>query len=189
MKKKFHIKAIQEWEDVVHEGLHFDMSHLSASELTVEAKDKTYILIVTYGLHCFTKDDDVYSIPKKVKDSFEERSFNIERYQASKSLKNILSNEITSLSFYQTDEKRNFVIKRHNSITGLDEPYKICTTFFKENRKLRLHVISAYFVREGEGSDSQPITNRKSSSIYKILQDLTKKSKGNEAIGSKEAYR
>ncbi|WP_412461142.1 hypothetical protein ACK2SD_01130 [Pseudomonas sp. SC11] len=44
-----------------------------------------------------------------------------------------------------------------NSATGLLDPYKVCSAFFREHRMLRIHVTDAYFARTGEGSPDTPI--------------------------------
>lgn len=192
MTKKFHIKAIQKWESQEYENTSFDMSHLNAHELIIHSKKMDYKLVVTYGLHCFTKNNSPFSLPILVKDSSgDTRQFDVERYLASKELKNILFSEdiLGQLRFYKSDQKRYFTIHKMNNFTNKIEPYKICVTFFKENRLLRLHVLTAYFVREGTGTEDNPIpSNTPSFTIFKLLSDLIKSPKSSSS-GAKEGYR
>ena len=192
MTKKFHIQATQKWESQKYGNITFDMSHLNAHELTIRSNKMDYKLIVTYGLHCFTKNDSLFSLPIYIKDSSgDTRELDLERYSASKELKNILSSEDIwdKLRFYKSDEKRYFTIYKMNNITGKIEPYKICVTLFKENRLLRLHVLTAYFLREGFGSEDNPLPkNMRSFTIFKLLSDLRKSPKYNSS-GAKEGYR
>ncbi|MDH2998749.1 hypothetical protein A1D22_02785 [Pasteurellaceae bacterium LFhippo2] len=188
--KKFHISAIQQWDHFVYEDKLFDMSHLNAHELVVDSNKGSYCLVVTYGLHCFTKNDTEYSLPIYFSDSSQEiRAVELERYYASKELRAILEENITHLTFYQTDQKRFFTLYRLNNLTGKIEPYKICITLFKENRLLRLHILSAYFVREGYGAENNPVPKTlKHFSVFKLLLDLVKKDKAS-SVGVKEAFR
>ena len=105
MTKKFHIEAIQKWESQEYENTSFDMSHLNAHELIIHSKKMDYKLVVTYGLHCFTKNDSPFSLPILVKDSSgDTRQFDVERYLASKELRNILFSEdiLGQLRFYKS---------------------------------------------------------------------------------------
>ena len=66
----------------------------------------------------------------------------MERYEASKQIRNILVN-LPSMSLYHTDAEKYFTLHMMNSATKQIEPYKICVAFFKENRLLRMHILSA----------------------------------------------
>jgi hypothetical protein len=57
-----------------------------------------------------------------------------------------------------------------NSATGQLEPYKVCIAFYKEKRLLRMHILSAFFVRTGPGSPGVPIPN-KAVSLFKVATD------------------
>lgn len=93
------VKEVISWKNFILDGEIYDLSHLNAD--WVEYLDKrdekniiTYKFIVTYGLHCFTKDSDdisseqsqllMYNGPR------ESRTFNFERYQLSKQLPSIV---------------------------------------------------------------------------------------------------
>ncbi|MNI00987.1 hypothetical protein D3C73_538070 [compost metagenome] len=64
-----------------------------------------------------------------------------------------------------------------NSATGLLEQYNVCLAFYRERRSLRIHVISAYAVRTGEGSPDTPV-NKKGFSVFKVSRDSQRKPKG-----------
>jgi len=85
---KFHVDAIQQWEPFEHAGASYDLNHLRCHELFLqkeEGKDP-FRFVVTYGLHCFTKDDTAQNIPLKYADGRESRLICMERYETSKHL-------------------------------------------------------------------------------------------------------
>ncbi|HBS5409837.1 TPA: hypothetical protein MAJ94_005543, partial [Klebsiella pneumoniae] len=129
--------------------------------------------VVTYGMHCFTKDGTPYNIPFKYQDARESISVCLERYEASKQLQHILPN-LPSLMLYQTTEEKYFTLQMMNSATNQLEPYKICVAFFKENRLMRIHVLSAFFARTGPGAPGEPIP-QKPVSLFKVAVDTAKK--------------
>ncbi|HHU2341574.1 hypothetical protein ACH63S_00090, partial [Klebsiella pneumoniae] len=97
----------------------------------------------------------------------------LERYEASKQLQHILPN-LPSLMLYQTTEEKYFTLQMMNSATNQLEPYKICVAFFKENRLMRIHVLSAFFARTGPGAPGEPIP-QKPVSLFKVAVDTAKK--------------
>ncbi|MEG4402791.1 hypothetical protein, partial [Microcoleus sp. N9_A4] len=93
------VQEVTSWENFIFNGEIYDLSHLNAR--WVEYLDKrdeknisTYKFIVTYGLHCFTKDsDDISSKESQVliyNGPRESRTFNFERYQLSTQLPSIV---------------------------------------------------------------------------------------------------
>jgi hypothetical protein len=183
---KYHIDSIQQWDDFYYQGKNYDMGHLNAHEVVFKGKKDDFKFIVTYGLHCFAKDNEPTSIPYLIKDGREEKNVDLERYEASKSLRsfiNTLSKE--DIKIYQTTEEKFFTLRVLNNSTGEEETYKICIAIYKENRKLRIHVISAFFARRGEGSPSLPVT-KAGYSIFKLAIDIRKKDGKNN--GPKEAH-
>lgn len=76
------------WENFTLDGKVYDLSHLNAHWVEyIDEKDQnnplTYRFIVTYGLHCFTKDSEDLSIDElqllNYKSPRESRAFNLER--------------------------------------------------------------------------------------------------------------
>jgi len=175
---KFHVDAIQRWESFEHAGTSYDLNHLDCHEVFLQKQDgKDPIrFVVTYGLHCFTKDDTERNIPLKYADGRESRFICIERYETSKCLRGMLE-KLASATVFLTQGESFFTIDVMNNASGEVEPFKICMAIFRENRVLRIHVTSAYFARLGEGSPGIPI-RKKGFSIFKIAVDTLKKPNG-----------
>jgi hypothetical protein len=182
---KFHIDSIQVWEDLSHEGNLFSFGHLSAHEVSYPRENGSpFIFIVTYGLHCFTKDGTDHNVPVMVSDGRETQTLCVERYESSKNLPRIIKELAESRArIYETTQEKYFTVSKLNNLTGEVEPYKICIAVFKEKRRLRIHVLSAFFVREGPGSPGNPVRG-KGFSIFKVALDASKRPK--RAAGPKE---
>lgn len=170
---KFHIDSIQNWEPFEHGGASYSLSHLDAHEITYKGQKKGYTFVVTYGLHCFAKEDTPYAIPVVYQDGRENKTICMERYEASKQIRQILDN-LPSQKIFNTDGDRYFTLNMMNSATGLSEPYKVCIAFYKEKRLLRMHILSAFFAKTGLGSPDEPIT-KKPVSLFKIAMDTEAK--------------
>ena len=118
-------------------------------------KPITYKFIVTYGFHCFTKAlDDVtneqsnllmYHAPK------ESRPFNFERYHLSKQLPDIIKalGEQTTLVCHAG--YGNYATVKVSDSNGVQVDYFVAFKVFREKKKLRLHVVSAYPKYDGIG--------------------------------------
>ncbi len=147
------VKEITCWRNFTLEGKVYDLSHLNASWIEyVDQRNADnqiiYKFIVTYGLHCFTKDVQgisreeyqllMYHAPK------ESRPFNFERYEFSKQLPTI----IKSLASKETlvchaGHGKYAVVKLLNS-KGCEVSYFVVFAAFRESKRLRLHIQSAY---------------------------------------------
>lgn len=175
---KFHVDAIQRWEPFEHAGASYGLGHLDCHEIFLQKEDgrDPIRFVVTYGLHCFTKDDTEQNIPLKYADGRERRFVCIERYETSKNLRGVLE-KLASATVFLTQGESFFTIDIMNNSSGEVEPFKICMAIFRENRVLRIHVTSAYFARLGEGSPGVPI-KKKGFSIFKIVVDTLKKPNG-----------
>lgn len=175
---KFHVDAIQHWEPFEHAGEPYGLGHLDSHEVLFqreEGKDPIRF-IVTYGLHCFTKDGTEHNIPLKYADGRESQFICMERYKASKQLRGMLE-KLDGATVFLTQGESFFTLNVMNNESGEVEPFKICMAIFRENRVLRIHVTSAFFARQGEGSPGVPITKR-GFSIFKIAVDTQKKPNG-----------
>jgi len=170
---KYHIDCIQNWEPFVHEGTSYSLSHLDAHEITFKGHTTDFKFVVSYGLHCFAKEDTDYNIPVFYKDGRESKRICMERYEASKQIRQIIEN-LPTMMIYQTTTEKYFTLHMMNSATNQVEPYKICVAFFKEKRLLRMHILSAFFARIGPGSPGVVIPN-KPVSVFKIATDTMKK--------------
>ena len=180
---KYQIDSIQNWPPFEHGGTQFSLSHLNVHEITFEGLKHSYTFVVTYGLHCFAKDDTSYNIPLIYEDGREKIRVCMERYEASKQIKNILQ-KLPTMALYHTAAEKFFTLDMMNSATGQVEPYKICVAFYKEKRLLRMHILSAFFARTGPGALGVAIPN-KSVSIFKIALDTAASPR--HAMGPKEA--
>lgn len=172
----YQIDSIQAWQPFVHAGTTHSLSHLDAHEITYKGEKAEYRFIVTYGLHCFAKDETEHNIPVIYEDGRESKSICMERYEASKQLREILGN-LPSMTLYETSAEKYFSLHMMNSATNTVEPYKICIAFFKEKRLLRMHILSAFFARTGAGAPGEKIPH-KALSLYKIAMDTQKKPRG-----------
>ncbi|MGE7990847.1 hypothetical protein ACQKPE_07325 [Pseudomonas sp. NPDC089554] len=175
---KFHVDAIQHWEQFEHAGVLYDLSHLDCHEVRFQkgAGKDPIRFVVTYGLHCFTKDDTEQNIPLKYADGRESRFICMERYEASKQLRGMLE-KLAGATVYLTQGESFFTLEVLNSASGEVETFKICMAIFRENRVLRIHVTSAFFARSGEGSPGVPV-RKKGFSIFKVAFDTQKKPNG-----------
>ena len=88
--KRYHIAARQQWEDFTHNGNSYSLNHLSSHEVVFNGKNHRYTFVVTYGLHCFAKNDQPHTIDLQYSDGHEIRNVNLERYHLSKYLRAII---------------------------------------------------------------------------------------------------
>lgn len=169
---KFHIDSIQTWESFEYNGQIYSLSHLDAHEITYKGEKKDYKFVVTYGLHCFAKDSTPFNIPLTYEDGRETLTICMERYNASKQIRSILGN-LPDAILYHTAAEKYFTLYMMNSATGQREPYKVCVAFYKEKRLLRMHILSAFFVRTGPGAPGVTIPN-KAVSLFKVALDTSR---------------
>jgi len=170
---KYQIDSIQNWQPFEHGGIPYSLSHLDAHEITYKGQKQDYKFVVTYGLHCFAKDTTAFNIPLVYGDGREMLTICMERYEASKQIRKILTN-LPAMKLFHTDADKFFTLDMINSTTGQYEPYKVCIAFYKEKRLLRMHILSAFFVRTGPGSPGVPIPS-KSVSLFKVAMDTAAK--------------
>lgn len=170
---KYQIDSIQSWGGFEHDGVSYSLSHLDAHEITFKGRKDSYKFIVTYGMHCFAKEGTPFNIPVDIADGRETKPICMERYEASKCLRAIIRG-LQDVRLYKTDNEKFFTFHTMNSATNQVEPYKVCIAFFKEKRLLRMHVLTAFFAREGLGSLAVPIDEKKikSESLFKIALDV-----------------
>lgn len=174
---KYHVDSIQTWFPFEHDGESYDLSHLNCHEVVFKAQQGDISFVVTYGLHCFTKDDTEHNIPVVYPDGRHSQAVCLERYHASKQLRGIIEHLDQGARLYHQEGERFFTVEVQNNLNGVAEPYKVCLAIFREHRLLRMHVTSAYFARIGEGAPGVPV-NKKGFSIFKVALDTQKKPKG-----------
>ena len=173
---KFHVDSIQQWDPFEHDGVPYGLEHLDCHEVVFRRDGAPIKFVVTYGLHCFTKDGTEHNIPVMYADGKHQQQVCLERYESSKQLRRLIEG-LDSASIYQTQGESFFTLDVLNNLSGEVEPFKICLAIFREFRLLRIHVTSAYFARTGEGSPDVPI-KKKSFSIFKVAADTMKKPQG-----------
>lgn len=154
------VQEVIRWRNFSANGQTYDLSHLDAhwvEYLDDKNIDKPiiYKFIVTYGFHCFTKDSDdltdeqskslMYHAPR------ESRPFNFERYHLSKQLPDIIKalSEQTTLVIHAG--YGNYAAVKILDSKGVEVDYFVAFTVFREKRKFRLHVMSAYPKYDGIG--------------------------------------
>lgn len=178
---KFHVDSITDWEGFEYKGVSYTLSHLDAHEVTFLAKNgASYCFIVTYGLHCFAKDGSSFNIPVLATDGRENRHICMDRYEKSKKIRPLIEGMGDGNRFLinQTQD-RYFTLCLLDETEEQEIYYKICLAIYKENRKLRIHVTSAYVVENGL------FETNKGMSIFRIAQNVTKAPRKNNA-GPKE---
>ncbi len=146
-------KEVSRWRPFVFKDQVYDLSHLDAH--WVEYQDNReghepylYKFKVTYGLHCFTKENPdlseteaplwIYKAPQ------EERHFNIDRYNLSKQLLSIVRSLGEKETFVFHAGYGNFATVKEINFEGVKTNYFVVFAVFRENNALRLHVVSAY---------------------------------------------
>jgi len=154
------VKEVKQWRNFTYKSQVYDLSHLNAHWVEyLDDRDKnnpiSYKFIVTYSLHCFTKESNeltdeelqllMYNAPK------ESRPFNFERYNLSKLLPDItkLLGEKTTLVCHAG--YGNFATVKILDSNGIEINYFVVFNVFRENKKLRLHIQSAYPKYDGIG--------------------------------------
>lgn len=173
----FHVDSIQHWEPFEYDGVSYDLGHLDSHTLVFQKDKDPLKFVVTYGLHCFTKDDTDHNIPVTYEDGRESQTICLERYEASKQLRGLLEKIDAGGCIYLTSGESFFTLNVMNNLSGVIEPFKICMAIFREHRLLRIHVTSAFFARIGEGSPGVPV-RKTGFTIFKVAADTRKKTPG-----------
>lgn len=141
LKKYQQLQATIQWSSFEHNKTQYRLSHLNVHEVTYIGSKESYTFVVTYGLHCFAKDDEPTTIDVEYTDSSETRKVSMERYNASFALRGIIE-KFPELKFGEVGQEKFFCFDALNSESGIAEPYKVCFVLFKEERFLRMHITS-----------------------------------------------
>jgi hypothetical protein len=152
------VEEITSWRPFVFKGKSYDLSHLDAhiSEYIDDKKRETitYKYIVTYSFHCFAKEDPGLSEEESESLIYEtrkeERHFNFERYELSKHLPGIITSlGNKNMTCFHAGHSR-FASYKIDDGKGHIINYLVVFKSFKEKKKLRLHIESAYPVNPSE---------------------------------------
>lgn len=174
----YHIAAQQSWPPFSYQGKEYSLQHLDAHKITFRGDKHEFSFVVTYGLHCFAKDEkqegEGMDAALEYFDGRESRPFSFERYELSKQLPYFISNmDGKTIKEIGGGREKYRIVEILNKETNETAEYKIGFCCFKENRLLRIHVTTAFLEkREGlvEGK-------HKNTSIFNIGVTLNKKPK------------
>lgn len=168
------IIEVQKWKDFAHpDGATRDLSFLNAHEVTYTHSaagkpDKTYRFFVTYSFHCFCKEYDgqseevkaalMYHAPKDSR-PFCDRRYSLAKLYLREIIDTLGSRKVIHGGYgsYATVQ-----VELENGETGY---YFVVFDVFREKKKFRLHVSSAYPVDEKPGG--KPV------SFYVIAHNLS----------------
>ncbi len=151
---------VKNWRNFTLNSEIYDLSHLNAHSVEyLDNRDTnkliTYKFIVTYGLHCFTKELQELTNEESqllmYNATRESRPFNFERYYLSKQLPEIIKALGQSTTLVCHAGYQNYAIVKVVDSEGVKVDYFVVFRVFKESKKLRLHVTSAYPKDEGIG--------------------------------------
>jgi len=148
------VEEIISWRPFSYKEEVYSLSHLDAhiAEYT-DKEGKIYKYIVTYSFHCFAKD--VPGLSEAENDQLiyqtrkDKRHFNFERYELSKHLPKIIRSLGEEPICFHGGHNR-FIRYKIQDDEGNAINYFIAFKSFKEKKRLRLHIESAYPVSPEE---------------------------------------
>jgi len=154
MKNKF--KTVEEeqcWVRFSHEDNVYDLSHLDAHKVVFIDGKLKYEFIVTYSFHVFAKESADLSDEEHDALMFgtkkESRPFNHERYHLSLQLPSIIEGLAEAYCFHA--DRGSFATCKLTSASGEEVNYKVVFKAFREKKKLRIHVTTAFPLAEDMG--------------------------------------
>jgi hypothetical protein len=154
------VQEVVSWRSFSLDEKVYDLSHLDAQWVDYldngnENKPIRYKFVVTYGLHCFTKDLEEHSAEEArilmYKGPKESRPFNFERYELSKQLPRIIKSLGGKDTLVCHAGYGKYAVVKLVDSNGRKVDYYVPFAVFRESKKFRLHVQSAYPVYEGLG--------------------------------------
>lgn len=149
MSKKFStVEEQQCWVAFEYDGASYDLTHLDVHSVNYAFEDGTnYNFIVTYSCHVFAKEDPSLSTQEHEDLMYhaarESRPFNFKRYELSKQLRNIIENLHHSFCFH-SGGRGSYATIKITTHDGEEVDYMVPFKAFREKKKFRLHVTSAY---------------------------------------------
>lgn len=146
-------KEVLKWKDFAHpDGKLRELSFLDAHEViythSLAGKpDRVYTFLVTYSFHCFCKDYEQQSEQDKEELMYEaprdRRPFCEKRYfLARNNLRRIIENLGKRKILHA--KRGNYAVVEIETQEGKTGYYFVAFSVFREKKKLRLHVKSAY---------------------------------------------
>lgn len=161
-----------EWASFTHDGVVYDLGHLSShvTEVVVAAKqgkpEQRYRLNVDYSLHCFTrgpKEGEEISVDLAYSDSRETRIFDFDRYALSKQLPLIVADLAERKCFH--DHHGNFYVLELIDEEGRRRYYSI---FFKLSRAGKRKGLNL-FVSSAHARDELPYAKSQKPIRFRVL--------------------
>jgi hypothetical protein len=160
-------------EPFILNGQTYDLSHLRAFPHTfpfaATAKDpaRSFDVVVDFSVHCFTRAQE----PDDPPDLFycfdrdgKARNFNLERWDLSRQLRNIIINHFPTLNpqFTNRDpyKHNNFIVVPVVTRGGVQVEYEVFFKVFKAGKRLFLEIESAY-VRDPSWHNRRPTQGRR----------------------------
>lgn len=151
------------WTPFEYQGDVYDLSHLHPFSTRYEQPSKDgkptriYKVDVEFSLHCFTRGAKVHETPDSAlfySDSRETRIFDLQRYQLSKRLPEIV-NCLAQRRCYHTGKGNFFTIEIVNELDGSRIEYDIFFAVSYSSKKgfVKLYVQSAYIRDEAHGGN------------------------------------
>lgn len=140
------VKETRSWPVFTVNGTHYNLSHLDAHNVTyVDQKNLvTYRFIVTYSDHCFTKKSSELTNDWVYSHGTGQRHFHTVRYELSKQLKEVIENLPNHYVVHGGRGSGNYANSRLIDVEGNEVEYFIVFKVFTENKRYRIHVLSAY---------------------------------------------
>ena len=152
IKKRLNLDKPTHWSPFQLNGAIYDLSHLDAHtveyirQTSPELPEEKYLFYVTYSFHCFAKDYPALSNQdKKLLEYVTEREvrpFCFMRFSLSKQLPHIMSQLDQNLVFH--GGHGSYATFKLNDDDGKEVNYFVSFAAYRYQKKLRLHVKSAY---------------------------------------------
>jgi hypothetical protein len=173
---------VKRWREFTVNGVTYDLSHLDVHWVEyTDNRDQdnihVYKFIVTYSMHCFAKDQDELTEEERQALMYfaknpknEKRPFNLERYYLSKQLPEIIKSLGEASSYVFHAGYGNYATAKIIDADGNEFEYFVAFSVFREAKKLRLHVQSAYPLDTAKGK-------RKKVGFFVIAHNLLKNKK------------
>jgi hypothetical protein len=151
------IDEVQRWKEFVDENQTYDLSHLDAHfvkyDFQAGNRNRQYEVTVSYSFHCFAKAQDHHSEHEKEVLMYhaprESRPFHHDRYNLSFGIRKEIEDldKITNAVIGHAGHD-NYAVVNIKNYKNQDVQYKITFRVFKERKKLRMHITSAYHKKE-----------------------------------------
>jgi hypothetical protein len=129
------------------EGVKYGLKHLHPFLFSLEIGASTYVVRVSFSMHCFSETFDPAKSPDwQYTHGHETRTFSVERYALSQFLPSLIR-DLASNTVYVAKEKNFFFIRQH-LVPLMNGPYvaffDVSKTTKSREFQLSIHVQSAY---------------------------------------------